>query len=201
MNFAVYRTQREMEHVLQLIMKIITREGGQIVSSPEDALRVSVAQGSCAISVSVNREWAQFYSSLGKLLDCPWLFMMLQESSFWEYLLYRNDNVLDQFSTCPEQWGRPDQENEKWEGSASFLAREWGIDETQVERYLVNWDLGPVWVDILQSEQMGYRRRGKAYESDRWPYGCVDQAFDFVRTLGGADFASSKDIFARMSQS
>jgi hypothetical protein len=191
MTFAVYRTKPGIEAIIYACEKVLFLHGSKPASSRSYAVRLSVAEGDGATSVTLNREWANFYSSLGRTLDCPWVYIMLQEKSFWEYTLHQRDEVPDLFSTCPEQWGRPLTENEKWRGSPEVLASLWGVDLPRIERYYLNWDLGPIWVDVLQREELGYRRNGKAYDVDRWPYGCVDQAFDFARALGSVDFSSA----------
>ena len=201
MTFAVYKTAIGLEGFLQCVSNTISALGGTLGAYDSTSRRISASKGTEAISLTVDKEWFQFYLRMGIAHGGPWLFLMLQESSFWEYQLYRGDQCLDQFSTCPEQWGRSAEENSLWRGSAHLLASEWGVEVERVERYLVNWDLGPVWVDILQRDELGYRRGGKAYESDRWPYGCVDQVYDFIRTLGASDFSSRQDVFAKMPPS
>lgn len=195
MTFAIYKTESDRKELLHTCNNILTLHGSKPASSRDYAVRVSIAKGNGAASVTLNREWATFYTLLGVSLNCPWVYLMLQEKSFWEYILHHGNEVLDLFSTCPEQWGRPKKENERWRGYPEILANIWGVDIARIERYYLNWDLGPIWVDVLQREELGYRRNGKAYEVDRWPYGCVDQAFDFAKALGSAEFSSAEHIY------
>jgi hypothetical protein len=198
MNYVIYKTEKGISGLMVLIEQIIDLHGGKIVHTADKAIRINLTPGNNVVIVSLNREWWGFHSSLGKILGTPWMHLMLQEKSFWEYSLHRGEVMMDIFSTCPEQWGRTAQENEKWRGSPHVLAREWGIDIASVERYIRNWDLGPVWVERLQHEGMGYRLKGKAYPLDRSTYGCLDQVYDFMRALGFVDFSSSKKLYATL---
>ena len=41
---------------------------------------------------------------IGLLLQLPWIELRIQEGSIWDYSLFKGNDVLDNFSVCPQYW-------------------------------------------------------------------------------------------------
>lgn len=103
----------------------------------------------------------------------------------WDYTLYEGDQVVDRFSTWPEQWenaedpGYQDRLRER-AGNPVLFAKLWGLPVERIERYFQQWgeafDAG--------GEFIGHKLIGKAYPTDNFEYGDGRQFFDFVEVLG-----------------
>ena len=134
-------------------------------------------------SVYVDAQCAGVMSEVARHLECPELVVLFQEKSFWELLLYVEQELVLKFSTAPAQWGNSSKD---YVGGAKELAKIWAIPVEQIERYLVDWGLTEVWVENLQMMSPAYQKRGtKAYPQDEHEYGELYQGFDFIKALGG----------------
>jgi len=117
----------------------------------------------------------------------------MQEGAIWDYTLVNNGTILDCFSVAPNYWDGDDSRLSKYDGvrgNATILARTWNVPSVQFNKYMVDWglnsdpDIGEVGFSSIQSE--------KAYPEDRFPFGDVRQALDFMRSLGGHVFSISE---------
>ena len=107
------------------------------------------------------------------------------QDGWWDYVLYESDQIVDRFSTWPEQFLDPDgpafeEERRKYAGDAALLARLWGLPREQIKNYVRQWGerIG------AEGEFVGHLLTGKAYPADQYEYGWSYQYFDFVRALG-----------------
>ena len=130
-----------------------------------------------------------FCEALGKRLAIPWMELRIQEGSLWDYSLCDGGIGVDNFSTLPQYWledpENPDPEYmNQWKGDALVLARLWNLPVNRIDKYLVNWGyrIDPSDPDIFHCDLTG-----KAYPTDRAPYGDYEQFFDFLRALGGTE--------------
>lgn len=119
------------------------------------------------------------WKKVGETLNCPWMEVRLQESTLWDYTLYRGPDTLDCFSTFPEYWENDPDFLEKWKGKPSVLAEVWEIPLEQIRDYVRHWGCR-----YLDDESFGTVLRGKAYPTDRHEYSDPWQISDFVEALG-----------------
>ena len=130
----------------------------------------------------------RFCEALGKHLALPWMELRIQDGALWDYALCDGVRGVDNFSTLPQYWDdieNPDPDVLKgWKGNPQLLASLWVLPVRRIERYLVNWGC-----QRDPSRPRGYRHvlTGKAYPSDRAPYGDYEQFFDFLHALGRAE--------------
>jgi hypothetical protein len=106
--------------------------------------------------------------------DCPMLWLMFQEDSFWEYGLSNGGHSVDLFSTLPNAWDEP--HGPEWKRNPRLLAELWGIPKERIEKYLTQWK--------KQWCKWPYDTSPKAYPTDKFTYGNIGQAYDFVAALG-----------------
>jgi hypothetical protein len=125
-----------------------------------------------------------FCREIGRILDCPWIEIRIQEGALWDYSLYRGNECIDMFSVAPEYWLEPADITEDylrcWRGDPRKLATLWQLPLASVERYIVSWCLHTVDEDTYE-----FRLKGKAYPTDKYDYGNADQMYDILNTLGG----------------
>lgn len=127
-----------------------------------------------------------FCQKVGCLLGLPWLELRIQEGSLWDYCLYRGGDLLDTFSVCPQYWEYPETEAEtmaEWQGKPEVLADTWGLPVKRIEKYLVNWG----YRSKEGENTFEFKRKGKAYPTDKYPYGDYEQFFDVLKVLGGQE--------------
>ena len=137
-------------------------------------------------SLLINTNCYDVISTLADSLSSPLLCVLFQEKSFWETSLFVGQDQKVRFSTCPAEWG--EDEAKKYFCNPAVLANIWGVPVEKFDRYLIDWGLTTVWVEKLQIMSPTYKKRGeKAYLSDTYEYGDLDQGFDFINALGAAN--------------
>lgn len=121
---------------------------------------------------------------IGRILDCPWIEIRIQEGSLWDYALYQGTECIDTFSVAPEYWEEPGDITEddlrRWRGDPQKLAISWQLPVASVERYIVSWGF-----HIVDDDTCAFRLKGKAYPNDKYEYGDPDQMYDLLKKLGG----------------
>lgn len=135
-----------------------------------------IIHSSNAAAVWIRHPYAEAsaaYRLLAKKWRCWWVEVFFQEHISWEYILYQNEELQQQFIPLPELWKMPDAKL----GDSLQLAEVWGVKPQRVARYLRQWDarLKPT----------------KAYFwSDKAKYKQPEQGFDFIYALTGLRFPS-----------
>jgi len=127
-----------------------------------------------------------FCQEVGALLEMAWLELRIQDSSHWDYALYRGRAVLDTFSVCPQYWDGTATTGavmKEWQGKPEVLAQAWDLPVERFQNYLVNWG----YRSEPNTHTFEFERRGKAYPTDKYDYGDYEQFFDVLRTLGGKE--------------
>jgi hypothetical protein len=124
-----------------------------------------------------------FCEAVGTRLSVPWLELRVQESSHWDYSLYRGSENLDNFSTLPEYWDDDQARVASQRGNPPLLAAAWGVALPKIDNYLKQWGY------VLNDDDGLYDTIlcGKAYPNDEFEYGDFWQIYDFLRALGGLD--------------
>lgn len=147
-----------------------------------------------------------FFHGIGAHLNCPWMEARIQDGSHWDFSLMKGGVSLDPFSTFPQYYDRSRESRRKFQGNPKQLAETWGVPLKRIERYMVNWgDAGlritkapfPFLKTLVVDSMSGavnilsgrfeqqFRRKGKAYTTDKSEYGDCYQLDDFIRALGG----------------
>lgn len=123
-------------------------------------------------------------NAVAKTLESPLLNVLYQEKSLWELSVNVDGKCVIRFSPAPSYWD-DEWSPEDYYGTAEDLARIWGVPTGRIERYLVDWELGEVWLEEHKMMSPGYLKEGKAYAEDEHEYGNIWQGYDFMRALGG----------------
>jgi hypothetical protein len=125
-----------------------------------------------------------FCQEIGRIMDCPWIEIRIQEGALWDYALHRGAECVDTFSVAPEYWEEPEDITEdylrRWRGDPQKLAFLWQLPLASVERYIVSWGF-----HLADDDTCDFRLKGKAYTTDKYEYGDADQMYDVLKTLGG----------------
>jgi len=125
-----------------------------------------------------------FCQEIGRILDCPWIEIRIQEGALWDYALYRGSECVDTFSVAPEYWEEPEDITVeyllRWRGDPQKLAALWQLPLASIERYIVSWGF-----HVVDEDTSDFRLKGKAYPTDEYEYGNSEQMYDVLKTLGG----------------
>jgi hypothetical protein len=140
-------------------------------------------------AIYVARPSYPFLLEIGRLSQLPWIALRIQEGSLWDYTLHRGTEKVDDFSPWPEYWEDPNQPGfakfkEERRGNPEVLASVWSVPVERIERYVKQW--GEI-ADPDVKDLVHHELTGKAYPSDRSPYGSYEQFFDVLRALGGKE--------------
>ena len=131
-------------------------------------------------------DWRVF-ETISSTLNAPLMELRIQEEALWDYSLQLGAKDLDHFSTLPQYWAHSEEPDEDrlrmWAGNPKLLAEVWQVPLERIERYFMNWGMA---ADPDDSGVFNTILEGKAYPSDRHPYGECRQMFDFLAALGGA---------------
>lgn len=186
---AIFKGKDE-EQFRRACEKVLAAAGGGITwDRPWDGKHLTLYTAhNRDVHTASSQDAGMFYRAVASALDVPWMQLRLQEHDHWDFSLMRGDEDLDDFSTCPEAWQSEDDpkaEREKhsaeWRGKPKVVAEVFGVPVERIERYMVNWQLGP---DPDDPEETDYRLKGKAYPTDKHGYGEPLQMDDFAAALG-----------------
>ncbi len=144
-----------------LLESIVEVKGGQIFWGSDDQMLEPLAFASTATvqAVYMKDPCYHIFLALGLRLSVPWINLFFQEDSFWEFCLRIGDKECDKFSVAPQEWDEDPAEIEAWNGHPEVLASVWDVPVDRIARYMVNWQPGTLWSDVLQQEAGGYRLR------------------------------------------
>ena len=125
--------------------------------------------------------------AVAQSLGCVWIQVRVQEGTLWDYSLYRGGELIDNYSSYPEYWDiEPDPEwLQQQRGSPRVLSEAWGVPQPRIERYLIQWKMGPL--PGHDPDDSYCLDKSKAYPEDQHPYGEWLQMYDFMRALGIPD--------------
>ncbi len=113
------------------------------------------------------------FDSAGRLseaADCPVMGLYIYDGDFWGYDLWQRGKALDQFASLSGYFDEDSPPNKP--GDARTVARCFGVEPEQIERYLIPWN----------EEAMGGENR--AYNDDKAAIGDSWQLADFMEALG-----------------
>jgi hypothetical protein len=116
-------------------------------------------------------EWDKTSEFISRDLNKPVFSCHIHDSDLWMYILYSNGKIVDRFNPIPEYWEELDEaEIKKWKGnSATILKYCPYINEKEIEKYLVTWD--------LENENEDQAYPDDEYYFEDW------QLLDFLRKL------------------
>lgn len=152
----------------------LEREAGdpELSLRPEDCRWHTYEKGP---AVELN-DGANAYEAAGRIsgasdcsgLESPVLLAYIYDDDFWGYELWHRGKELDQFASLPDYFGQGSPPNKP--GDAELMARLFGVEPEQIERYLVPWE----------DEDTG----NHAYHEDQAAAGDSWQMADFLGALG-----------------
>ena len=115
-------------------------------------------------------EWEQSSKFISKELKAPVFTFHIHDSDLWLYIFFVNGKLADQFNPIPDYWDDEldDEEIESWQGNAETISKYLNIDKSEIEKYLIIWD--------LEEEET------KAYPTDQYTNEDL-QLLDFMKKL------------------
>lgn len=140
-----------------------------------DACRFQEKNGS--VNILFN-EYCSGYDGLAQKLsenvDGLVMVLYIYDEDFWGYYLYQNGKHLDTFNPMPDYFEEvDDEERRKFAGNAALVADLFGVAESDISRYLVEWT-----EDIMEE------CNEKAYPDDEFEQCDCWQMADFMNKLG-----------------
>jgi hypothetical protein len=125
----------------------------------------------CRDALVISHDAWRLAEAIAIQLDAPHLELRVQESDHWDFTLYRQAQVVADFSTRVSYYDANPATPRPWkQGHARAFADLWNVPLERVVPYLVDWGSLPV---------SRFAVDGDEFSTDDW---C--QIFDFMRVLG-----------------